>query len=236
MWRQYRGNKQQALDNYSNALSLGYTKTLKELSALPRMIPFVTSFRDDLPEKPHNMAAIFTRGEESPRYAKRRLFGGESRMHTAGDKAVSVEGRGLNICFDSCFPSIIRDTVRQGADVVLLPTIDPPSTNHFLAAVHASYTPFRSAESGVPFVRADGYAFSMMTDARGKIVAETGDGEKVLVADVPRATRSTIYRATGDWFIPFSAILVIVGIVQARRKSGVAEEGVEALTGEERSL
>lgn len=31
MWRQYRGNKQQALENYQKALSLGYTKTLKEL-------------------------------------------------------------------------------------------------------------------------------------------------------------------------------------------------------------
>lgn len=31
MWRQYRGNKEQALDNYMNALSLGYTKTLGEL-------------------------------------------------------------------------------------------------------------------------------------------------------------------------------------------------------------
>src|SRR6202012_349854 len=31
MWRQYRNNKQQALDNYMNALSLGYTKTLKKL-------------------------------------------------------------------------------------------------------------------------------------------------------------------------------------------------------------
>jgi oligoendopeptidase F len=31
MWRQYRTNKEQALDNYMNALSLGYTKTLKEL-------------------------------------------------------------------------------------------------------------------------------------------------------------------------------------------------------------
>lgn len=33
MWRQYRGNKQQALQNYQNALSLGYTKTLIELYA-----------------------------------------------------------------------------------------------------------------------------------------------------------------------------------------------------------
>ncbi|MBN9482869.1 MAG: oligoendopeptidase F [Bacteroidetes bacterium 43-93] len=33
MWRQYRGNKEQALENYKSALSLGYTKTLKELYA-----------------------------------------------------------------------------------------------------------------------------------------------------------------------------------------------------------
>jgi oligoendopeptidase F len=33
MWRQYRQNKEQALDNYMNALSLGYTKTLGELYA-----------------------------------------------------------------------------------------------------------------------------------------------------------------------------------------------------------
>lgn len=31
MWRQYRNNKEQTLDNYMAALSLGYTKTLKEL-------------------------------------------------------------------------------------------------------------------------------------------------------------------------------------------------------------
>jgi oligoendopeptidase F len=31
MWRQYKQNKEQALSNYCNALSLGYTKSLKEL-------------------------------------------------------------------------------------------------------------------------------------------------------------------------------------------------------------
>jgi oligoendopeptidase F len=31
MWRQYRTNKDQALTNYMNALSLGYTRTLGEL-------------------------------------------------------------------------------------------------------------------------------------------------------------------------------------------------------------
>ena len=31
MWRQYRENKEKALDNYMAALSMGYTKTLKAL-------------------------------------------------------------------------------------------------------------------------------------------------------------------------------------------------------------
>ena len=31
IWRQYRENKEKALDNYMAALSMGYTKTLKEL-------------------------------------------------------------------------------------------------------------------------------------------------------------------------------------------------------------
>ncbi|WP_282456730.1 M3 family metallopeptidase [Chitinophaga sedimenti] len=31
MWKQYKENPQQALDNYEKALSLGYTKTLREL-------------------------------------------------------------------------------------------------------------------------------------------------------------------------------------------------------------
>lgn len=34
MWRQYKQNKEQALDNYMTALSAGYTKTLKELYQL----------------------------------------------------------------------------------------------------------------------------------------------------------------------------------------------------------
>ena len=34
MWRQYKQNKEQALDNYMASLSAGYTKTLKDLYAI----------------------------------------------------------------------------------------------------------------------------------------------------------------------------------------------------------
>ncbi|CAN5543619.1 hypothetical protein BH11ARM2_BH11ARM2_27240 [soil metagenome] len=135
------------------------TSSLCALSASEGNAPFVTSFNDDSQPFPHNASALFSSGRESSRYEKRKLFGGEAADHTSGDRAVAAGDVGLNICFDSCFPSVIRDTVKLGATVIALPTIDPPSTNHFLAAVHAAYTPFRAAENGVAVVRADGYAY-----------------------------------------------------------------------------
>jgi len=170
---------------------------------------FVTSFRDDAQPLPHNVAALFSGGIESVRYAKRKLFGEETKMHLPGDRAVAVDGVGLNICFDSCFPQVIRETARLGPPVVALPTIDPPGANGFLAAFHSAYTPFRAAESGVAIVRADGYARSMIVDARGKIVAEAGMGDEVISAPALIGPRWTVSKLLGDWFLWFCGGLIL---------------------------
>lgn len=57
----------------------GDTRLLRQFSKPP----FVTSFRDDAQPLPHNAAALFENGTESERYFKRKLFGGETQMHTA---------------------------------------------------------------------------------------------------------------------------------------------------------
>lgn len=200
-----------------NAMSFqGNTSELQTLSA--SSAPFVTSFQDDY-EPPHNTAAVFSGGSESARYHKRRLFGDESKMHASGDRAVAAGDVGLNICFDSCFPSVIRDTARLNPAVVALPTIDPPSANRFLAAVHAAYTPFRAAENGVAMVRADGYAYSMIVDPCGRIVAEALPGERLLLADSPVGPRWTLCKALGDWFLWVCGGLFVLGILRVRRVS-----------------
>ncbi len=197
------------------------TSSLKTLARGEGVAPFVTTFRDDHKPLPHNVAALFSSRGESERYFKRKPFGAEKQMHAAGTRAVAAKlgqgAVGLNICFDSCFPGVMRDTTRlPGVDVIALPTIDPQAPHHFLAAMHAAYSPFRAAELGTPIVRSDGLAYSSIVDARGHIAAEAPPGEQVLIAAVPPGPRFTLYRTLGDWFLYACAAAFLLGL---RRKS-----------------
>lgn len=198
-------------------------KPLAAVSGSPRSAPLITSFRDSAQPLPHNVSALFDHGVESPRYAKRKLFGGERTMHASGDKPVAVTYRGgavgLCICFDSCFPQIIRETAAlPNVDVIALPTIDPPSANCFMAGMHAAYTPFRCAESGVAMVRGDGNANSQLVDASGRIVREMPPGDGYAGAEMSVQTRLTPYRRFGDWFLVVAGALAVVGWARGLRK------------------
>lgn len=185
----------------------GETTDLRDLSREIGQPPFVTTFEDDATPLPHNVAALFDQGAESDRYAKRKPFGGERFKRAAGDRAVAapVSGIvvGLNVCFDSCFPAVIRDTANlPDVGLIALPTQDPVAPFGALQAFHGAYTPFRAAESGVPIVRAECTAYSMIVDSRGRVLAQAGSGtEETIYADVVPERRWTLYRAWGDWFL-----------------------------------
>lgn len=184
----------------------GDSKEIRDLSAALPGTVIVTSFADNHQPLPRNTAAAFAQGEESERYYKRQLFGAESKMHTPGNRPVAVRvadvGLGLNICFDSCYPFVMRETARAGdVDLLALPTIDPPSPYHWIAGIHAAYTPFRAAELGTPVARADGYAYSMVVDGSGRIVQMMPPQNGVAVASVAAGSRITVYKALGDWFL-----------------------------------
>ena len=165
----------------------------------------VTSYlKNETPAQ--NQAALVEADQISSVYAKRKLFGGEVNMVTPGNKAVAVPFSGtqvgLNICFDSCFPSIMGQTASlPGVGLIALPTIDPPSTHHFVAKMHSAFTPFRAAELGLPIIRADGYAYSQIVDSIGTIIAEAEPGVTSLVADITPGRRWTLYSLIGNgWF------------------------------------
>lgn len=127
-------------------------------------------------------------------------------MHTAGTKAVAVKDSkglmiGLNICFDSCYPFIIRETAAlPGVNVIALPTIDPDSRHSFIAGMHAAFTPFRSAENGVAMVRADGHFGSMIVNERGRIVAELHNEQSGWTGFISGKRVWTPYQVIGDSF------------------------------------
>jgi apolipoprotein N-acyltransferase len=138
-------------------------------------------------------------------------------MHTPGTEPVAVPFAGttvgLNICFDSCYPSIIRDTVNQGAEVIALPTIDPDAPYGWFAANHAAFTPIRAAEEGVSIIRADGYAFSTIADPDGRILAQLPNKADITTtAAVPTRGHWTFYRWAGDWFL-YACGAALIGFV-----------------------
>jgi apolipoprotein N-acyltransferase len=200
----------------------GLTDQLLELASRPDQAAFVTSFEDGNEMLPYNAAAIFSSEGESERYRKRKLFGGESNFHQRGSAPASARvggvTYGINICFDSCFPLIMRDTAMlEDVSMVLLPTLDPIGPYGTVQAFHAAYTPFRAAEMGVPIVRTDTTAYSMVVDARGVIVAQMRSGyEGVTLAEVTPERRDTLYRRLGDWFLVLCGFIVVAGLIKGR--------------------
>jgi len=167
----------------------------------------ITSMHDQFEPLPHNAAYAFHGSGVSEPYFKRKPFGSESNEITRGDspKVVEVNGKriGLNICFDSCFPWVIRDTARLNPDLIALPTLDPRSPNGFIQAIHASFTPFRAAENGVPIARAEWTTWSMIVDADGDILManEEPGNEMLASANLKEHAHPTVYRAVGEWVL-----------------------------------
>ena len=194
-----------------------------DLARRPNMPPFVTTYEDGSKPKPFNVARIFSRDGASQPYKKRKPFAGEAQMHAAGSRAVAVTAGGhtygLNICFDSAFPKVMRETARlPGVEVILLPTLDPDTQYGIVQALHAAYTPFRAAELGIPIVRADTTAYSMAVDARGNALAECGPTEDtLLLAKVAPGKRWTFVTYAGDWFLGVCALLALIGLRSGRQ-------------------
>lgn len=211
------------------AVTDGNTDGLAAIASVPGQAAFVTTFEEPASPLPYNVARLFGRGYTSPGYRKRKPFAGEAQMHAAGSQPAATvwngTGYGLNICFDSCFPAVMRDTARQaGVAAILLPTLDPDTPYGVIQAIHAAYTPFRAAELGMPIVRADTTAFSMAVDARGRTVAQAGLGQnEIRVAALRPERRWTLARAAGDWFLAVAAIAFAFGILNGRSKRPVKQ-------------
>jgi apolipoprotein N-acyltransferase len=175
---------------------------------------FITTYVDNATPLPHNVAALFSEGTLVAHYEKRKPFAGEARIHAAGNRIVVATCKGakigLNICFDSCYPWIIRDTARAGASIVALPTLDPNAPNGWIAAIHGAYDRFRAAENGVSIVRADAFFGSaIVTRTGGLQAAFRNQDSAVLLGKVASQPLFTVYKLLGDW-VPWASLLVVI--------------------------
>lgn len=145
------------------------------------------------------------------------LVVGVSDFDSGEEYTVFDAGRakiGVPICFESVFPEISRNFVKNGANVICMITNDAWFWGTFAAEQHFSMAPFRAVENKVSIFRCANYGVSSIIDPYGRVVKTLTpyDDEKSLTGQVLISFGGTYYTRHGDYFawscLAFSVFLV----------------------------
>jgi len=87
---------------------------------------------------------------------------------------------GLCVCYDLSYTRVTDELVRQGAQLLIVPTMDVLEWGRHQHELHARVAPVRAAEHGVPIFRVDSSGISQAVTGGGQVIAQTsipGNGE-----------------------------------------------------------
>ena len=134
---------------------------------------------------------------------------------------------GLCVCYDLSYTRVIDRLVRQGAQALIVPTMDVVDWGRNQHELHARVAPVRAAELGIPIFRLASSGISQYVDANGRVVTQAGfpgEGE-ILGGTLTLANPGSL--PLDRWLGPFctAAIAVLVSFfcfrwfVENRRKT-----------------
>ncbi len=110
---------------------------------------------------------------------------------------------GIQICYDLDFENGTRKLVRDGAQLLVDPNLDPSDWGDVQRLQHSAMSPMRAVESGLWLVRAASSGVSQIIDPLGEIQnAMPLDQEGVLVGTAYMRTGGTFYSRWGWLFAP----------------------------------
>jgi apolipoprotein N-acyltransferase len=171
-----------------------------------------------------NLAQVFAPHSPPVRYQKRRLVPGLEADFAPGDVPLVIGDRGIAICKDMDFAPMIREYGRQDVRLMLVPAWD------FVAdgRMHARMALVRGVENGFSVARAAAMGRLTVSDAYGRVVAETATSEQgpaTLVADVALGPGATPYIRVGDafgWLTILGSIALVARGLGSRKSRRVA--------------
>ena len=128
---------------------------------------------------------------------------------------------GSVICFESAFAPLVRDYVRDGAELLVVSTNNRSYRRSGLAAQHLALSQMRAAETGRPVLHASISGITGVVDAGGD-VHDTSRlfVNKVTTGTVETSTGETLYVRFGDWVVLACGLALVgaavVGLVRRR--------------------
>jgi len=129
-----------------------------------------------------------------------------------------VEGHMVStaICYEVTYPSLQREAVRQGSEMLTTITNDAWYGNSSAAYQHFEMAVMRAIEQGRYLVRAANTGISGIVDPYGRVLIRTSLFETVAVVGEARFVQvKTVYATIGDLAAQLSAAVVIVALAFA---------------------
>ena len=171
--------------------------------AVEMQIAFVAGVVSDAADgKGFNEALALGPTGELARYRKIQPFapGKEAIYYEAGDQAVSFNWQGATVvplvCYDLRFPEVIRRAVKLGGEVICIISSWPAArTHHWLRLLQARAIENQAYVVGVNRCGDDPcfhyIGRSVIIDPQGEIIADAGEAEGVIHADLDLASLRT---------------------------------------------
>jgi apolipoprotein N-acyltransferase len=141
---------------------------------------------------------------------------------TAGDSMVVLpvgeHKASTAICYEVVYPSLVRDAVLGGSELLTTITNDAWYGHSSAPFQHFAMASMRAIEHGRYLARAANTGISGVVDPYGRVTARSGIFEQVgLVEEVRFLNDRTIYSAIGDVAAYMSMAIVVLALVFVRR-------------------
>lgn len=130
---------------------------------------------------------------------------------------------GICICYDLSYTRVTDELIRQGAQVIINPTMDVIDWGEHQHQLHSRVPPVRAAEYGVPIFRVASSGISQLIDGSGTVLGSVpfGTDEAVVGGELrlPTEGRLPIDRWLAPLCVGLTGILLVLCFVPARRSA-----------------
>jgi len=176
------------------------------------------------PETYENRALIFTPNQGEATYVKHHLIPGLESDFDEGNQLAFVPGsndtQGVIICKDLDFQTFARSYRQAGASVLFAPAWDFNNDGR----LHSRIAITRGVENGLALVRTGRDGQLTISDANGRVLAESAARENIasaVTANVPTKTSPTLYARFGDWFAYVNIAISVgsIGYLSIRKRN-----------------